>query len=198
MKIEEGQKQVARDTKCVRSNFTKTTVEDTSEVSFADETEFLSESEEGVWISDGTDWDELEVVSFDFLNSEYPDWKNASSNEPSHIAIDRQQKKAWLYPPPSSTYAGTNYLQIYTIEITPDISVWTTELTVPQDLHYAIAFWVIADCKSDRGLYQQTAYWDNKYREKVHQGAVDTKTSPARKIRVRSYKDRFRNRVRMQ
>jgi hypothetical protein len=196
LKINEASKQVARDTRVVTGDFYLNTSEGTATYNFSSETEFLSESEEGVWISDGTDWKELDVHTFDYLNEEYPDWKNASNDQPRICVIERKVKNITLYPPPSSTYAGDDYLHIYTEELTADIANFDTELELPRDLHYAVAFWAIKDCKEDRGLYNQAAYWKKMYDEKTGQGATDTQHTPARKIRVRSYKDRYKDRVR--
>ncbi|GAI33609.1 unnamed protein product, partial [marine sediment metagenome] len=115
--------------------------------------------------------------------------KNASNDQPSHCVIERQAKRITLYPPPSSTYAGMDYLRIYTVELTANIISWTSELVLPADLHFACAFWACKDGKEDRGLYTQAAYWKRMYDEKVGKGAVDTLHNPARKIRIRSYKD---------
>lgn len=149
--LNEGVKDIAAHTCCLKANKNFNAVADQSEYALSVVLgDYLAVDKPGLWWYNGTQWRHVYPRTLKWLDDNQPTWRNLSSGSPRYYSIDADILT--ISPPPET--AGTDYFRLYygkrpTIMVSTDsypFSGTTTELTHLAIFDMAIikyAKWVI-------------------------------------------------------
>ena len=159
--LEDGQLDIVYRTKSKRRTGYITTVADTMEYTLSTYMTDILDIGGPVRVYDGTNskWcDSMDGMTRERMEDEYPNWESTdTSGEPTMYWYDVELNKFWVYQPPSSQYAGTNYLKVPYIAKPTVMSSDTTSPDIPEVLYPALQEWVVSKGRESRGYSDMAA-----------------------------------------
>lgn len=131
-----------------------------------------------------TNYKRIDYHTMNGLDTKWKNWEDRSSSYPQrycYVGSSTSYMRIHLDPPPDSTYAGTDFLQL-DYSIRP--STMTADTDIPFDdryylypYHQAIIWYVVALCHFDTGNLNKGAYFMNAFNVYAEQitGKINTK-----------------------
>ncbi len=164
---------IAFRTKCLRTNGTFTSVADTASYNLTTQFPKILTINEVYYYTDGTTWQKLDPTSRTRLDAEHPGWQSVESGTPYEYWWDREENTIYLYVPPSSDQAGTDYVKLYYCYDYTDMSSDSTESGLPDRLHFAQVDYVVATGYETRGHGDKSNDAWSKYFKMLHDYQVE-------------------------
>lgn len=108
-KLNQGQKDIAIKSRCLKKEVTVTTTASTQEYDLKDNSfsDIIDIAEDGVYFKiAGVSYQPLKYRTKKQLNTESPGWQGTAAGTPTYYYYDKSTKTIGLYPKPNSTNAG--------------------------------------------------------------------------------------------
>ncbi len=162
-RINISQKKIAAYVRCLTSRIRITTIADQRGYIMPDIVGEITRVSYAI-SSDTTTYKRLPRVNYSKLDQDTLQWDNESSSDPNKYSLRRNRVE--LSPPPSSTYAGTYYLQIDFAVIPDDIDEdddvpWNDKKSL-YPYHDIIISDVLSMCFVQSKMFELAGYYDKK------------------------------------
>jgi len=149
--INDGCRDIAFYTKCLRTNKKMNITESTSDYTLSTFDSTLTAILEVYYYQDGNSWERIESTSREQLDAESPGWKSDDDSTPQKYWWSREEDKIGFWPPPDGANDGDEYAHIYFSKDHADLSLDTASPALPTFLHPAIVDYVVATGQETRG-----------------------------------------------
>lgn len=130
-----------------------------------------------------TNYKLLEYYTFDSMDAKQPGWENSDRSYPSRYMY--RDDKVILWPPPSTTYSGTDFLKIeYSVRpstMTSDSDIPFNEKVNLYIYHEAILWNVLSLCYSDTGQKELELYYYEKFKAEIETAKDEINNRPDKK-----------------
>jgi len=177
--------------KCIRDNGKMTLTASTAEYVTSSFYPKLIAILEVYHYNNATTWYQLQPITRDELNREYPGWKSAAAGVPTHYYWDREEDMIGFYVKPNATNAGTDYVEVYYAKEHTDLAGDSSEPDIPLPLQPAIIDFVVATGLDSRGWGDKSNDKWQKFFTKIHDYQVERhREREDDDIIMRGYKNR--------
>lgn len=125
----------------------------------------------------------LEYWTIAGMDEKQPGWENSQQSYPSRYMY--YDDDIILWPPPSTTYAGADYLKVdYSVRpstMTDDTDVPYNEKTNLYPYHSAIVWYVLSLCYSDTGQKDLELFYWTKFLQEIETAKDEINNRPDKK-----------------
>jgi hypothetical protein len=185
---------VAKRSKCIKTNGYLTTIESTGEYGLTGNFTGILAINEVYYYQNGTRWKRLTQTSRERLSQDTSGWMSASDSTPQRYYWDIEEDIIGYFPKPNSTNAGTNYSHVYYSKDYTDMSSDTSEPTgVPRELQLSMVDFVVATGYKTRGWGDKSndawnAYY-GRIKNYISERSDEKEEDPEDRMVMRNYRN---------
>jgi hypothetical protein len=172
--ITEACEDIAYKTKAIKTNGYMTPLLDTKEYTLSSVYPNLLSIDRLYHKTEGSIWTELHpICSYEDFDLRFSGWMNTPSGTPTDYYYSKEEDLLIIYPAPTSTNAGSNYVRTYYTRTFSGLSDDSSTPNLPEPLHLAIVDWVTATGYETRGYGDKANDALSKYMNRLQAYKVE-------------------------